>query len=313
MSNPAVRFVRALSVSALLIASTSATATFSIAACDTETRRCGVAVATHNLAVGNSVPFAVADLGAGVSQFETNPLHAPALLDALSAGASADDALALAMAKDSQFNDGADATQRQVAIVSVRGDAAAFTGEAASGFAGHKTYKALSVQGNGLAGPHVLDAMVQHFEAAKGPLAERLLTALEAGHAQGGQRIGVTSAALRVATEEGWPVDVDLRVDYAPETAISDLRVAYNNSLARTLLFRARHALRTDRKDRARGLVARATTLAPTWDRICLTAARLYVELGDQDAARTYYDKFKQLNPTWAELIQEELNAAGPE
>ncbi|MEM6819425.1 MAG: DUF1028 domain-containing protein [Pseudomonadota bacterium] len=290
--------------------STSVHATFSIVACDEQTQSCGVAVATHNLAVGNSVPFAEAGVGAGVSQFETNPQHGPHILDALRSGANAEAALETAMKQDNAFDDGAGLDFRQIGVVSIDGSSAAYSGSEASPFSGFIAQGGVTVQGNGLASASVLSAMLLQFNASDEPLAERLLGALEAGYAEGGQTIGVTSAALYVATPEGWPVDVDLRVDFAPATAIDELRVMHDASVARTLLFRARRHLARDEKGRAAKMLDRALILAPDWDRIWLGAARLSAEMNDSKDASARYRRFAELNPTWAEMLDNEIKSA---
>ncbi|MEO1482431.1 MAG: DUF1028 domain-containing protein [Myxococcota bacterium] len=299
----------ALVASLVLITATSeAHATFSIAACDGESGRCGVAVATHNLAVGSSVPFARARVGAGVSQFETNPMHGPTILEALARGETAEAALALALKTDARFSDGNERGDRQVGVASFAKGAAAFTGENAGAYAGHKANGRVSVQGNGLASAQVLEAMWKRFHRSEGVLEERLLSALEAGFAAGGQKIGVLSAALMVSTPNGWPVDVDLRVDYAPGDAIGRLRTALNASLARQRLFRARRLASQGQSKRAGELAREALRLAPTWDRVWLGAAGIAREIGDSSAARMRGCRFAELNPVWAGLMEEDFS-----
>ncbi len=94
-----------------------ASATYSIVACERETMSCGVAIATHSLAVGDGVPFAQTGLGAGVSQFETNPHHAPAIYSALKNGADAKAALQAALRADTKFGDGQGPAFRQIGLV----------------------------------------------------------------------------------------------------------------------------------------------------------------------------------------------------
>ena len=260
-----------------------------------------MAVGTHNLAVGNSVPFVFARLGAGVSQLETNPQHATAIARALGQHGDARRALSEALANDAEFRDGAGLSLRQVAVAAFRGKSAAHTGKDAGDWAGHQTHRGWTVQGNGLAGPEVLSAMSDAFQKTRGPLAHRLLSALEAGRAAGGQRIGIASAAVKVAHPDGWPLDTDLRVDLAPGTAIQDLRRAYDAHRARIFLNRARWAMKKN-PSKAATLVERAVQLAPTWDRIWLGALQLTAE--DQVARRKRYRcRFAELNPAWAKQM----------
>ncbi|MEM1438044.1 MAG: DUF1028 domain-containing protein [Pseudomonadota bacterium] len=296
---------------ALALADT-ARATFSIVVCEPQTGVCGVAVATHNLSVGNSVPFVRYGVGAGVSQLETNACHAPIALAALDEGDNADDALAKALARDAECDDGMGSEFRQVAVVSALGGAAAHTGEEAGAYAGALMGDWISVQGNGLTSEAVLEAMLRSFEDSKGPLAERLLNALAAGQEAGGQSIGVLSAALRVATEDGWPADTDIRVDFAQGTAIDELRTIYDAGLARQLLNRA---ARSPSSESSRLLIEKAARLAPDWDRVQLRAARLSRAAGRAKLAQAYACRFRALNPVWADMLADEFifNAFGAE
>ena len=185
------------------------------------------------------------------------------------------------------------------------GDAAAFTGEEAGDYASHNSGPFFSVQGNGLASALVLKGMAASFKKSNGPLADRLLDALDAGHKAGGQTIGVLSAALLMATPHGWPVDIDLRVDFAHGTAIAELRTLYDANLARQLLFRAERA---ESDESARELITRAVRLAPDWDRVMPQAARLTAKLGDDDEAQGYACRFHQLNPAWSALLSDEFD-----
>jgi len=142
-------------------------ATFSIVACDQDTGQCGVAIATHNLAVGHGAPFAVANLGAGVSQFETNPCHAKAIIGSLKVGSNAETAIKSALAAENNCPDGVDETFRQIGVVSFSGTANAYTGSKANNYAGQRADGFVSVQGNGLASDAVLDAMWDCFHSTK--------------------------------------------------------------------------------------------------------------------------------------------------
>ena len=177
-----------------------ARATFSIAACDAD-GSCGVAVATHNLAVGGSgVAWAQPRVGAVASQFETNPHYGPEGLRLMAAGTSPEQALKRLLAADGDYDD-TTVAERQVGLVDAQGRQAQYTGATAlaSSWAGASGGPGFSVQGNGLAGAAVLDAMRDAYLASDKPLADRLLLALEAGEAAGGQRSGRMSARHRSA------------------------------------------------------------------------------------------------------------------
>ena len=136
----------------LLAGADCAQATYSIVACDAKTRECGVAVETNNLAVGASVPYAQAGVGAVASQFETNPHYGPRGLALLAQGMSPAEAMKKILAEDGNF-DGQGIAARQVGIVSVDGRTASYTGEEAAGaeWAGARSGAGYGIQGNGLA------------------------------------------------------------------------------------------------------------------------------------------------------------------
>ncbi|MEM7280286.1 MAG: DUF1028 domain-containing protein [Pseudomonadota bacterium] len=291
---------------ALSLVATEALATYSIAACDGDTGECGVAVATHNLAVGASVPFAEAGVGAGVSQFETNPIHKQVILDVLRNESDAAQALQQALANDQKFSDGQDKTFRQIGVVAYLGNVAAHTGAEAGPWAGHLLSNGVSIQGNGLWSKEVLSDMADAFEDAEGPLANRLLVALEAGHAAGGQTIGVTSAALLVSHPEGWPLDVNLRIDFSSPSAVEDLRRVYDARRAFDLMIRARNATRSGNLSEAQATVETALTLAPQWDRIWLRAARLAESWDDHETVALRMCRFYEINPVWAKQLMSE-------
>src|SRR5271165_5217582 len=137
----------------LLAWAEGASATYSIVACDAKTRECGVAVQTNNLAVGASVPYAQAGVGAVASQFETNPNYGVRGLALLAAGKSPAEALEQLLREDGNF-EGAGTEARQVAIVGMYGRAAVHSGAEVlrAEWAGERHGRGYSVQGNGLAG-----------------------------------------------------------------------------------------------------------------------------------------------------------------
>ena len=221
-----------------------ARATFSIAACDAD-GSCGVAVATHNLAVGGSgVAWAQPRVGAVASQFETNPHYGPEGLRLMAAGTSPEQALKRLLAADGDYDD-TTVAERQVGLVDAQGRQAQYTGATAlaSSWAGASGGPGFSVQGNGLAGAAVLDAMRDAYLASDKPLADRLLLALEAGEAAGGQRSGRMSAALLVRTPEGGWRDTDLRVDSAAQP-IAAMRVMFEQRQAHAAMIRAEQRVR---------------------------------------------------------------------
>lgn len=190
--------------------------TFSIVAVDLEAGDAGVAVASKFLAVGAYVPWAAAGAGAVATQSYTNLAFGPDGLALMRSGLGAPATLARLLAAD------ADAGQRQVGLVDASGEAAAHTGTGCHGWAGHRLGRGFTCQGNLLAGPQVVAAMAETFVATGGALSARLLAALAAGDAAGGDRRGRQSAALLVTRAGagylgGNDVLVDLRIDDSPD------------------------------------------------------------------------------------------------
>ena len=186
--------------------------TFSIVA--TDGTSWGVAVASKFLAVGSAVPAAVAGIGAIATQADANVGYKPQALFLLDGGATATEALAALLATD----EGRD--HRQVGIVDAAGGAASHTGSACFAWAGGRTGRGYAIQGNVLTGEEVVAAVERSWldGSVDTPLAHRLLSALAAGDAAGGDRRGRQSAALLVVRDEAGyggldDIAVDLRVD----------------------------------------------------------------------------------------------------
>ena len=207
--------------------------TFSIVARSADGESWGVAVASKFLAVGSAVPAAVAGVGAIATQADANVAYKGLALAHLDDGATASVALQRLLEED----DGRD--ERQVGIVDVDGGAASHTGHACLDWAGGVTGDGYAIQGNILTGEDVVQAMEAAYLASDPaePLARRLLAALTAGDAAGGDARGRQSAALLVVREGagyggGDDIAVDLRVDYhstpIPElTRLLDLNDLY--------------------------------------------------------------------------------------
>jgi len=181
--------------------------TWSILARDPATGEIGAAVASRFLAAGALVPRVEGGVGAACTQALVNPFHAPDALARLRAGEAPGPALAALIAAD------AGRATRQVHVLSAAGLVAAHTGEACVGWCGHLAGPDVSVAGNMLAGEAVLAATRDAFLATAGrTLAERLMAAMEAGEAAGGDKRGKQSAAIQVVSGDPYP-DLDLRVD----------------------------------------------------------------------------------------------------
>ncbi len=188
--------------------------TFSIVAADLEAGEVGCAVQSRYFSVGSVVPWARAGVGAVATQAAGVAAFGVRTLAELERGAAPEDALAHVLAGD------AGRETRQLGAVAADGRAAAFTGAECLDWAGHRVGAGFAVQGNILAGPGVVDEMARAFEETVGPLVERLVAALEAGQAAGGDRRGQQSAAVIVERvgahaerREGIDRICDLRVE----------------------------------------------------------------------------------------------------
>ena len=234
--------------------------TFSIVARSEDGESWGVAVASKFLAVGSAVPAALAGVGAIATQADANVAYKPMALAHLDEGATAQVALDRLLEED----DGRD--HRQVGLVDSDGNAATHTGGECFDWAGGVTGPGVAIQGNILAGPQVVDAMREAWDAAddEPDLARRLLTALRAGDAAGGDKRGRQSAALLVVREGagyggGDDVAADLRVDDHPDPCtelgrLLDLHELYLTASTDEEKVPLDEALRTEVQQRARRL-----------------------------------------------------------
>ncbi len=181
--------------------------TWSIIAKDAATGRIGIIVATKFFAVGAMVPHIKTGVGAVATQAFINPHYGPRGLSLLAAGATAEDCVKLLTIAD----DGRD--NRQVHAMDKEGRSAAFTGAACIDWCGHSLREGFSVAGNMLASEAVVMTTADEF-AARSPLpfARRLIAAMQAGEAAGGDKRGKQSAALLIHDAEDYPL-LDLRVD----------------------------------------------------------------------------------------------------
>jgi uncharacterized Ntn-hydrolase superfamily protein len=190
--------------------------TYSLVACDREAAQWGVATQSKFLAVGSVVPWAEAGAGAIATQAYANPRYGPEGLALLREGASAQEVVERLTEAD------AGRDERQVGVVDAEGGAATFTGSGCHDWAGGETGDGWAAQGNILVSADTVAALGSAFEQSAGrPLAERLLAALAAAQAAGGDRRGQQSAALYVVEADGGyggltDVLVDLRVDDHP-------------------------------------------------------------------------------------------------
>jgi uncharacterized Ntn-hydrolase superfamily protein len=212
--------------------------TWSIAARDPATGALAVAVATCNFAVGSIVPFVRAGVGAVATQSVANRYLGPAVLDHLEAGLAPKAAIKRSLASDDWRS------VRQLHAVDAKGRTAAWTGENCVPWCGSLAGQEASFAGNMLANERVVAATAEAFAAnANLELPERLMAAMHAGEAAGGDRRGRQSAGMMVVTTEDF-ADIDLRVDDHTEPLIEldRLLAVFRRQIAHTVAARPSRA-----------------------------------------------------------------------
>lgn len=281
--------------------------TYSIIARDAATGEFGVAVQSHYFSVGPIVPWAEAGVGAVATQAEGEPAYGPLGLNLMKEGKSAAEALAELIGKDSR------AEHRQVAMIDTSAQPAAHTGERCIAYAGHRTDDGVSVQANMMERATVPEAMLTAYTMAEGDLPERLLAALDAAEAEGGDIRGRQSAAIVVVsgTRTGRPWNdrtFDLRVEDHPEPLrelrrLVTLQRAYKaSSDAFELAGKGEH-------EAAQAAFQRARELAPHNTELLFWLA-LDTTLRDIDEARRLLGQAMAVDRRWGELVRR-LPAAG--
>lgn len=274
--------------------------TYSIVARDPETGELGVAVQSHWFSVGPIVAWAEAGVGAVATQSFVDPSYGPLGLSLIRAGRSAPDALKALLAGD----EGRDV--RQVAMIDSQGRVDAWTGKNDIQAAGHHIGKNYSVQANLMLNDKVWPAMARAFEAAKGDLAERMLAALDAAQAVGGDIRGRQSAALIVVTGkptgQSWKDRTfDLRVDDSPEPLkeirrLVTLQRAYNHMNAGDLA--------VEKKDNEGALreYSAAEKLVPDNAEMIYWHAVALVNMGRVEESLPLFKRVFAMDRNWIEL-----------
>lgn len=190
--------------------------TLSIVGRCAKTGQLGIAVSSSSIAVGARCPWLRAGVGAVSTQNITLPALGPRILDRLSQGETAQQALQSGLASDDFFD------YRQLTVLAADGSSACFSGTHTLGVNHALCGSDCVAAGNLLANPEVIAAMVSAFTQQPGELAARLIAAMQVGMAAGGEAGPVHSAALAVVGEPSWPL-VDLRVDWTEGDPIAEL------------------------------------------------------------------------------------------
>lgn len=277
-------------------------ATYSIVARDPATGDLGVAVQSHWFSVGSVVSWAEAGVGAVATQSFVDASYGPLGLSLMRAGRSAPDSLKALLAGDAQRE------VRQVGMVDAQGRAATHTGALCIPAAGGQMGPEYVVQANLMEKPSVWPAMARAFEAARGDLAERMLAALDAAEAEGGDIRGRQSAALVVvkARSSGRPwADriFDLRIEDHPQPLaelrrLVRLQRAYNHMTAGDDCVAISDWVCAEREYGAARALEPGHAEMAFWYAVALATA------GKLEAARPLFAQAFADDPRWRELVR---------
>jgi uncharacterized Ntn-hydrolase superfamily protein len=272
--------------------------TYSIVARDEQTGELGAAVQSHWFSVGSIVTWARPGVGAVCTQATAEPAYGPRLLDALEGGEAPAAALDRLVSADET------APSRQVAVIGVDGPPAAWTGERCMAFAGHATGDVFSVQANLMDNDTVWGAMADAFTHATGPLARRLLAALQAAEAAGGDARGKQSAAVVVvpAGGEPWERVVELRVEDHAEP-LDELERLLTLHDAYTLATRGDDLVGEGRHAEAADAYRAASALAPENHELLFWAGLAEFEHGDRATGLEQVRRAIAMQPGWQTLL----------
>jgi len=272
--------------------------TYSIVARDS-TGALGVAVQSHWFSVGSLVTWGEPGVGAGATQSIPDAAIGPATLDGLRSGSGAEAALTRALAEDPEI------AMRQVGVVDAQGGAAAHTGEGCIPHASHALDRGLSCQANMMRKPGVPEAMAGAFRESRGEsLAERLLRALEAAEAVGGDVRGRQSSALLVLPASGkrWERAEELRVE-DHEDPVGELRRLHVLHRAYALADEGDALLAAGRFEEAGAAFTEASALAPRATELAFWAGLGTAQAGDLDAGVEQVREAIAQSERWGELL----------
>src|SRR6202162_5753718 len=275
--------------------------TYSIVARDKKTGEFGVAVQSHYFQVSPAVPWALAGVGAVATRSHVNLSYGPLGLELLQAGYTAEQALAALTAGDPR------AEVRQCASVDAAGNVAAHTGAKCIPAAGHTLGDGFSCQANLMEKDTVWDAMAEAFTTTHAPLAERMMAALEAAEAEGGDIRGKQSAAMLVvaATATGRPWEdriIDLRVEDAAEPLV-ELRRLLRTKRAFMIASEADHFEESGDMTACVAKHKEAIEMAPEMIELRFWAGLTIAQVGDLDDGCRLIAEAVRKDRRWLETI----------
>lgn len=269
--------------------------TLSIIARDPATGELGMGVQSKAFAAGNRAMTIKGGVAVIAHQASANPMYGSIGLELLATGMSPQQALDFMLRSD----EGRD--NRQVAILDVQGQTAAWSGPGANDWKGHTCGVDYCAQGNILVGPDVVAAMVRSIASSSGPLGERLLAALDAAQAAGGDARGMQSGAIVVvrplAGSAGFSDRVlDIRVD-DHKTPLAELRRLLNMVRSGQMLSDANRLMTEGQAAKATEAAEKATTLSPENDNAWVGLASIHLRAGRKASALDALRRAIELNP----------------
>ena len=282
--------------------------TYSIVARESTTGELGVAVQSHWFSVGTVVSWAEAGVGAVATQSFAEVSYGPLGLDLMRAGKTAPQALESLLASDPQRE------VRQVAMVDAQGNVAVHTGSHCIAMAGHHPGAQFSAQANLMENNTVWDAMARAYERSKGDLAQRLLAALDAAQAEGGDIRGKQSSAILIvpgkSTGRPWADKVvDLRVDDSPDP-VKEIRRLVDVHRAYEHMNEGDAQLAVNNVDGAMSEYAAAAQMMPNNVEIKYWAAITMITAGHEKEAMPYFKEVFSKDRNWIDVTKR-LPAAG--
>ncbi len=256
--------------------------TYSIIGRDPATGQLGMGVQSRTIAVGSRTRSGKAGVAVIAHQAASNPMYGAIGIELLQAGMSPQQALDMMLRGDEGRNN------RQVAILDAQGRTAAWTSPTINDWKGHHCGANYCVQGNILEGPEVIEAMSRSFESTSGPLAERLLDALDAAQARGGDRRGMQSASLMIlkplAIQGFGDRELDLRVD-EHKTPLIELRRILDAVRSGEMLVQANASLAKKDFESALKRALEARSKSPSNDNAWVALANIHLQMGNKTEA----------------------------
>lgn len=269
--------------------------TFSIVARDPTTGELGMAVQSKAFATGSRTITIKGGVAVIAHQASSNPMYGALGLELMSTGMTPQQALDMMLRSD----EGRDS--RQVAIIDANGKTAAWTGTGASEWKGHRCGENFCAQGNILVGPDVVQSIASTFETTTGPLAERMLAALDAGQRAGGDVRGTQAAAMVVAKALAGAAGygdrvIDLRVDDS-RAPLTELRRLLNMFRSRQLVSEASARMRERNFAAASEAALAAREKSPENDEAWVIWAATELSAGRKASALDAVRRAIELNP----------------